>query len=115
MGKVALRLDHLKHLDGGKVDAAWADALKRATLDCEDRPSDPTPRMVTLKAKVVPISHERDLDACRVEFEVCVKVPDRRSKPFMMNAHANGQLSFVEENPDNPAQSTLLDQEPDRP
>lgn len=115
MGLVSLRPEHLKFLDGGKVDIAFQDALKRAVLDCFDRPHDAKPRTVTLKANIAPVTDGQELDSVNVEFEVESKVPVRRSKTYPMKVHNNGQLSFVEENPTNPDQKTLLDEEADRP
>jgi hypothetical protein len=109
MGLLNLRAEHLKMLDSGKVDIALQDGIKRAVLDCKDRPHDPTKRVVTLKLNIVPMPEDNDLDQVHVEFEVESKVPVRRSKPYPMKVHNNGQLSFSEHNPTNPDQATMFD------
>jgi hypothetical protein len=58
MGKstlFALNAETLSHLDSGRASAALDQALKKAVLDCLDRPGDDRPRKITLCLEVKPV------------------------------------------------------------
>jgi hypothetical protein len=107
-----LCLSNLKDLDGGKADQSLQLHLKRAALDCEDRPNDPTARKVTLDFSLVPVVDERGfLTDVHVQIHAKSVVPAHRTKVYSMGIRRDGMLIFQEDSPNDINQGTML---PDR-
>jgi hypothetical protein len=105
-------LPAIQELDGGKIAIAFGEHLKRAALDCNDRPGDRSPRSVELKATLKPtIGEDGDLEDVKVEFEVKSKTPVQRSRVFSMDIDRQGRLKFNIDSPDDVDQRTLLKDE----
>lgn len=102
-------LDNLKDLDGGKAAFAFEQHVKRAALDCMDRPGDPKPRTVTLVVSLIPVM-EPGGDCTDVEAQIHAKsaVPPHKTKPYSFGLRRNGVLVFNPDSPDNVNQATLM-------
>lgn len=90
-----LTLKDLPDLDGGRIAVAFDSAIRRAALDCEDRPGETRPRKVTLQCEVAPVCD--DDGVCRdvhVSFQVKDAVPTRKSKVYSMALRKQGMLVF---------------------
>ena len=116
MPRMQLQLGTLKDFDFGRAEAAFNHALEQVVSDMMKRPGISDVREVHLAAKFKPplvVDEDRDLLEVEVVFHVKPKVPGFRtpSKPLAVNRQ--GQLGFQTDAPDNPNQTTLLQE--DRP
>jgi hypothetical protein len=109
-----LSLSNLKDLDGGKADQSLQLHLKRAALDCEDRPNDPTARRVTLDFSLVPVVDERGfLTEVHMQIHAKSVVPAHRTKVYSLGLRNQGMLVFAEDSPDSVNQGTILPDDQD--
>lgn len=98
----------LRDLDGGRVNEAFMQELRHAARDCEDRPTDKSPRRVSLEVKLEPICDDHgDLDSVTGKFHITSKVPARRSKQYSFGYRRGGQLVFNDLSDDNINQKTI--------
>jgi hypothetical protein len=108
-------LSNLQELDGGRVDVAFQLAMKRAIVDCEDRPGESKARVVTLKVEVTPVLDEDGLcEEVRTKMVVADKVPDRKSRVYSMGLRKSSrgpQMVFNDGDPGNFRQRTIEDSE----
>lgn len=104
-----LSLESLNDLDGGKAAEAFKLHLRRAAMDCVDRPGDPKARKVTLEVELTP-DPEPDGTCDRVHFQIRASsaVPKHQTRLYSAGLRANGALVFNEDSPGNVQQSTLL-------
>ena len=117
MSLVQLNLETIKQFDEGRVWVAFGQDLKRAVLDCIDRPTDKRVRTVTVEVELVPIANDggggcmiaNDAD---VKMKCKLKLPHRQtiSRPMRMNR--SGQLIFSDLTPENPDQTHIDEVEP---
>lgn len=113
MPMTPLSLETLSELDD-RILLAFQFELKRAVLDCMDRPGDKTERVVSMEFKIVPIvGQDGDCEGATGEFHVKGKVPTRKSKPYSFEVNRGGQLVFSTTNTDNVNQSTFDDVDPE--
>lgn len=103
-------LESLRDLDGGRALEAFGLHIKRATLDCEDRPGDPKPRKVTLTFSLVPVL-DPDLQCSEVKGQLhsASTVPPHRTKEYSFGLRRGGMLVFNDDSPTNINQGSLLD------
>jgi hypothetical protein len=105
-------LDSLKALDGGKAWHAFQTHIKRAALDCMDRPGDGKGRKVTLELELTPVM-EADGDCVEVACTIRAAsvVPKHQTKPYSFGLRRNGSLVFNEDSPTSVNQMTMLEDE----
>ena len=97
----------LADMDGGRIKAAFEQALDRCRYDCEDRPAVDGARTITLTVKMKPVANDNgDLGSVDVTFDLNEKLPKRGSKSYNMQAVVGGLL-FNELSPDEVKQKTL--------
>ena len=109
-----LELNSLGELDDGRVLIAFGHELKRAVMDCMDRPGDKTSRTVNMELKLTPvIGPEGQCDSVAGEFQIKSKVPVRKSKSYDFNVNRAGQLIYSSTSPDNIDQTTFDDVDPE--
>lgn len=108
-------LRSLEDLDGGKAYAAFALHLKRAAVDCMDRPADGKPRKVLLEVALVPVI-EPDGGCSEVKAQIYAKstVPTHRTKVYSFGLRKNGVLAFNEDSLEAIDQTTMFDEDNDR-
>jgi hypothetical protein len=95
-------------IDGGRIAEAINQELRKAALDCDDRPGDKRARKVTLQLEIVPKVDDRgNCDSVDVTAQVKAIHPSRKSQKFDMSLRKNGVLAFNEESLDNADQRTL--------
>jgi hypothetical protein len=76
-----LKLEELMHVDGGRIAVAFNQALARLAADCEDRPGDNKPRVVTLQCALVPMVDARgQYEDAKAQFQISDSIPKRKSK-----------------------------------
>lgn len=103
------KLESLEHLDSGKALEAFNLHIKRAALDCFDRPGDPKARKVVLQVDLEPVID--DAGECvevKAQIHATSKVPDHKTRVYSLGLRRNGILVFNEDSLDNIYQSTLL-------
>lgn len=108
-----LTLTSLAAMDGGRVGAAFQQSLKRALLDCEDRPHEAKARVITLQVGIVPAIADADevCDEIRMKVQVTDSVPKRQTRPYSCRLRAGGMAAFNDESLDDVDQLSLgLDQ-----
>lgn len=113
-----LTLASIKEMESGSYAKTFDELLRRASLDCMDRPHEEKPRVVTMKVQLVPVPQLRSdgspMDGCdevRAIITFDPKNPVYRTRELSLGTKANGSLVF---NPDclsNIKQMTLLDDE----
>lgn len=102
-------VESLGILDGGRIKEAIEQAIKRAELDCKDRPLVKEARTVSLQIHFQPkVDEGGDLGIIDVSFDVVEKAPKRKSRIYEM-ATKRGGLFFNEMSPEDVAQTTLDD------
>ena len=95
-------------IDGGRIGLAINQELRKAALDCEDRPADKRPRKVTLTLDMVPVCDDAgDVESVFVSAQVKAIHPSRKSRKFDMSLRKNGVLAFNEDSLENVDQKTL--------
>lgn len=101
----------LESIDHGRLAATLETALKRATQDCIDRPSDDRVRKVVLELNLSPVCDEEDrvvyCEGVKARYQVRTKVPDWESKTLDFGVRRDGSLVFNEDAPDNHKQATI--------
>jgi hypothetical protein len=98
----------LATIDGGRVAAAINQELKKAALDCDDRPGESRPRKIVVEILMVPVADETGLaDSVKLACKIKASHPDRRSRVFDMSLRKGGKLAYDEESLDNVDQQTL--------
>lgn len=102
-------LANLDALDGGKAALAFAMHVKRAALDCMDRPGDGTARSVTLKITMVPrMESDGDCNEVFSQLKVTSSLPPHQTKMLSLAMKRNGSLLFNPDSLDDVNQTTLL-------
>ena len=111
MPQIALSVEGLKALDNGLIAKLLDEEMKRAVKDCQDRPGDKKSRVVTLKINISPfdVAGGGDLEGCYTSFDVDSTMPKKKSRDYPTLVHRNGQLSFSENNAENPRQGHIDD------
>lgn len=100
-------LKSLVEIDGGRINAAFMQALQRCERDCGDRPATSDSRKVTLTAELTPIcSPSGELESVDVRFQIKDTVPTRKSAVYNMKATRAGLL-YNELSPDDVNQRTI--------
>lgn len=103
-------LDTLKALDGGKAALAFDEHVKRAALDCMDRPGDKAARTVTLEIKLTPVMEPGgDCTEVTAQIKATSAVPKHQTKPYSFGLRRGGMLVFNEDAVDNINQATFMD------
>ncbi len=107
-----LNLETLPLVDSGKVSAALELHLKRAAMDCKDRPNEPKARSVLMQIDIIPVTDDKGVcDEVSAQFHFKSSVPAHKTKSISLALKANGSLRFSEESPENFAQNTIMDGE----
>jgi len=99
-------LKTLVALDGGRLRAAFDEALKRLYDDCRDRPGLDTARTLALKVALKPVVEGGELTSVDVRFEFDTKVPKMASRNYNMIA-VRGGLAVNDLSPENARQGTM--------
>lgn len=106
-------LETLRELDGGKAAIAFDRHIKRAAIDCSDRPGDPKARTVSLCIELTPRIDADSLDCSEVECKILVnsKVPPHHTKPLSFGLRKNGVVVFNPDSPEAIDQKTMYEDE----
>jgi hypothetical protein len=108
------QLDSLKDLDGGRVAEAFAQAVRRAVSDCEDRPTEENARKVTLQLELLPVmASDGSCEGVSAAFQVKDSIPTRKSRIYSFGVKAGQKLFFSDEDPHNISQFTFGDVDPE--
>lgn len=107
-------LNKLGQLDGGRVAEAFAQAMKRVVLDCEDRPGDDKARKVILQGEITPIVGQGGVcEGVNIEFQIQDKLPTRKSRSYAMGVKSGGKIFFSTGDPLNVDQFTFDEVNPE--
>lgn len=93
-------------MDGGRIRAAFEQALRRIEADLKDRPGVKGARKLELVLDLKPVGEEGELDSVNVTFRIKDNVPKRESKAYNMQAVPGGLL-FNDASPEDVRQKTL--------
>lgn len=106
-----VNLDTLKELDGGKAWHAFQQHIRRAAIDCLDRPGDDKARKVVLEIELSPVLDAQSLECSEVtaKIQASSTVPKHRTKKYSFGLRRNGSLVFNVDAPDNVNQTTFLE------
>lgn len=105
-------LKNLDELDGGKAAVAFENHVRRAALDCTDRPGDKAARKVVLEVLLVPVMEQGgDCVSVDAQIKVSSAVPKHQTKPYSFGLRRGGMLVFNPDSVDNINQTTLIDGE----
>ena len=108
MAQMTLSLNSLSDFDYGKAAVAFEQALKRAVVDCLERPGDKAARKVVLTTNIVPVmQQDGDVVDAEVDFTVKATVPPWQTATRPLAVTKGGQLLFNDMAPDNPRQTTI--------
>lgn len=101
-------LSALAAMDGGRIDEAFKLHMRRAILDCDDRPFEEKARKLTLQIEVKPIARQ-DGAATDVEIVVQAKssVPNHVSQAVSARVLHGGDAWFNDLSQGNPDQLTI--------
>lgn len=88
------------------VSAQINKMIIEASNDCHNRPSDKSPRKVTIDMNFRP-EPETDGDQIAMDFDLAIKTPKRHSRLFNFSRKANGKLVFNSSNPGDIRQMSL--------
>ncbi len=99
-------MDTIAEMDGGRIKAAFTQALKRLEDDCKDRPALKKARELHLVMTMTPVPDGADLDSVNVTFKIKESIPKRESKSYNMQA-VRGGLLFNDASPEDVKQKTL--------
>jgi hypothetical protein len=103
-----LSLETLGHLDDGRVQEAWRQAVRRAVADCEDRPGVLEARKVMLQFEIYPLMGEDgSVATIKGGFQVKDSIPTRKSKVYEFQPRGGLKLAFNDLSDDNVQQRTL--------
>lgn len=94
MAKFELSLENLKELGDGKVQVAFGLELKRALMDCLNRPNEKKARKVTLDVSVTPVAQDGDCEGVNVAFDIKSTVPARKTQSYPLRITTQGQAWF---------------------
>jgi hypothetical protein len=97
-----LNLESLSELDGGTVPLAFDACVMRAGHDCEDRPFDVKPRVITMKVEITPklkvgANGARVPDGVKVQVFVDDKMPVKHTSELHMHID-HGSVSYDRDN-----------------
>lgn len=96
MERMELTLEHLADLDEGKVQLMFAAELKRALLDCLNRPTEKKVRKVSLLVEIKPqCDQEGNCENVNIGFDVKASIPARRTKVYELGITNGGQAFFM--------------------
>jgi hypothetical protein len=105
-------LSALSTIDGGRINAAFQQALARCEADCRDRPGTGKPRKIALVVTMTPLCDDSaDLESVNVHFQITDTIPKRESKVYNMKADRKGLL-FNELAPEDVRQTTIDEPQP---
>jgi hypothetical protein len=108
-----LSLENLKDLDGGRALEAFHDQLKRAVLDCLDRPGDKRARKIVLQFTALPVpvinGNTIDCDSVKGTFQCRCKLPDHETRTYDFGVQQSGDLIFNPDSPEDHRQMTMLE------
>jgi hypothetical protein len=110
---VQFTLASLQDLDGGKAVKAFEQHVRRAAIDCMDRPADATARKVVLELELTPVMDQAgECTEVNARFKAASAVPKHQTKLYSLGLRRNGVLVFNPDSPDHIDQTTFLsDQE----
>jgi predicted RND superfamily exporter protein len=107
MGLERFDIGSLSTIDGGRINAAFEQLMKRCEDDCKDRPALEEARKLTLSISCTPVVDDAgNLESCNVQFQFAEKIPNRKSKIYNMRAERGG-LVFNEMSPEDVRQMTI--------
>ena len=104
-------LDNLKDLDGGKAAVAFEHHVRRAALDCIDRPGDNAARKVTLEITLKPVMDPQgECTEVEAQIKASSAVPKHQTKPYSFGLRRGGMLVFNSDSIDAVDQTTIFDE-----
>lgn len=104
------KIESLPEFDGGRIAAAVEQELKKAALDCMDRPAEERARTVNLQFELCPVRDEHgQCEGVTLDFQIVGKCPTRKSKTYHLGIKQTGGLFFSEHSPENVNQKTIMD------
>lgn len=114
MGVEQFTIESMRDLDGGKAAEAFNMHVRRAAMDCLDRPADPKPRKVKLEVSLSPVlDTDGSCDRVDVQIHASSAVPTHRTRTYSFGLRRNGVLVFNPDSPDNVDQQTLMSDDQD--
>lgn len=108
MARRELKLENLIHIDGGRIAAAFDQAIQRLAMDCADRPGDDRERILTLQVKLKPVMDtDGQYEDAKMQAFLTEKIPHRKSKVIDLQPVRGGRFAFNDLSEDDAKQRTL--------
>lgn len=102
------KLGALVDIDGGRINEALNQAIKRAAMDCEDRPADDRARKVNLQIELTPMMDDHGMcDSVKMAMQIKETIPTRKSRVYDLGLRRGGMLVYQPDALDNHAQDTF--------
>lgn len=102
------KLSTIANIDGGRVEEALNQAIKRVIADLEDRPGVTEARKVNMQIEFSPVTDEDGMvETAKVAFQIKDSIPTRKSKFVDMQIRKGQRLAFNDLSEDNIDQRTL--------
>lgn len=117
MAVLQLDFENLKHLDGGRLESAVNQELRRIMADLSDRPGDDRARSLTIKLSFKPICDEiGDIETAAVQFDCASRFPNRKSRVYSMKPRRTptGPVLVFDEDSLDDANQPALPMDPDQ-
>lgn len=100
--------ESLSIMDDGKLNAALVTHLQRASKDCQDRPTEPKVRTVTVNFTFEPVvEQDGDCTEAWMQVKITSKIPDHKSKAYSVGLRRNNSFVFSEHSLGNVNQGTM--------
>lgn len=108
-GLQQLSLSQIAEIDDGRIAEAFAQAVKRAAQDCDDRPGDDRPRKITLEIAFSPVLAENGLcDSVKSQIQIKDTIPTRKSRVYDFGLRKGGLFVYQPMALDNHRQNTMF-------
>lgn len=103
-----LTLASLAEIDGARFANAFQQHVKRVAADCNERPTDPKARVITITLSVKPIEIDGVCDDANVTLQVASTVPKQQTRPYNMVLNKAG-FKYRPDAPEDAEQNSFLD------
>lgn len=85
----------LAAMDDGRIAVAFDQAIRRAAVDCDDRPGDDRARKVLLEIEFTPTCDESGLcESVQSQIQIKDTLPSRKSRKFDLGIRKGGMFVF---------------------
>lgn len=101
-------LKSLAEMDDGRIAVAFEQAMRRAAIDCEDRPADDRPRKLCLELEFKPVLDPAGYcESVVCQAQIKDTLPSRKSRKYDLGLRKGGMFVYQPMALDNHSQEPL--------